>query len=96
MQGTATEVIASQSLAAWDVTGDDLPTLQAKLHDLADVEQVTPFGGTLHITGPDRARLEAALNPLRAEPGRQWREVQPGLEDVFIHLMRDASATEPA
>src|SRR5881397_3384487 len=39
VQGTATEVIASQSLAAWDVTGDDLPTLQAKLHDLADVEQ---------------------------------------------------------
>ena len=34
----------------------------------------------------DRARLEAALAPLKREPGRMWREIEPGLEDVFIHL----------
>jgi hypothetical protein len=28
------------------------------------------------------------------EPGRHWREVEPGLEDVFIHLMRDAGQKE--
>ena len=34
------------------------------------------------------------------EAGREWREVEPGLEDVFIHLMHDAddavSAAETA
>jgi len=44
----------------------------------------------VHVTGTDRNRLRAALAPLMAEPGREWREVEPGLEDVFIHLMRNA------
>jgi hypothetical protein len=28
------------------------------------------------------------------EPARHWREVEPGLEDVFIHLMRNANQKE--
>jgi hypothetical protein len=34
--------------------------------------------------------LKGELAPLMAEPGRTWTEVEPGLEDVFIHLMRSA------
>jgi hypothetical protein len=28
------------------------------------------------------------------DPGLRWREVAPGLEDVFIHLMRDTDKQE--
>jgi ABC-2 type transport system ATP-binding protein len=90
VQGTAREVIASQALTTWSVTGAELPALAAQLRALPAVEQVAAFGTALHVTGSDRAQLRTALAPLMAEPGWTWQEVEPGLEDVFIHLMRDA------
>jgi len=91
-QGTAAEVVASQPLVTWEVTGTDLPALAERLRALPAVEQVAAFGAALHVTGSDRARLDSALAPIRAEPGRSWHEVSSGLEDVFIHLMRNADA----
>ena len=93
-QGTASEVIASQALVTWAIEGEALPSLAAKLRTLPAVEQVASFGTVLHVTGSNRERLKAALKPLMDEPGRQWREVEPSLEDVFIHLMRDADLKE--
>ena len=92
-QGTAQEVIASQPLFTWAVTGNDLGTLTPRLRALPEVEQVAAFGSTVHVTGTDRERLRAALAPIMAEPGREWHEVEPGLEDVFIHLMQGAAET---
>jgi len=95
VSGTAAQVIASQPLVTWEVTGGDLAELHARLSKLPDVEQVAAFGSSLHVTGSDRARLDAALAPLKADQALRWREIQPGLEDVFIHLMRarDAQAS---
>ncbi len=89
-QGTAAEVIASQALVGWSVEGSELPALAEKLRTLPAVEQVAAFGERLHVVGRDAAKLDEALAPLQA--GRQWRwqRVEPGLEDVFIHLMRNA------
>ncbi|MEO8345407.1 MAG: ABC transporter ATP-binding protein [Betaproteobacteria bacterium] len=89
-QGTASEVIASQALTTWSVTGAGLPALAGKLRALSAVEQVAAFGTALHVTGSDAVRLREELAPLMAEAGTSWQEVEPGLEDVFIHLMRDA------
>src|SRR5450631_355052 len=93
-QGTASEVIASQALVTWAVEGEDLPALAAKLRALPAVEQVASFGTVLHVTGSNRERLKAALEPFMEDPGLRWREVAPGLEDVFIHLMRDVDEKE--
>jgi ABC-2 type transport system ATP-binding protein len=90
-QGTAREVIASQSLFTWSVTGEDLAALTPRLRALPEVEQVAAFGSALHVTGTDHERMKAALAPLMAEPGQEWQEVEPGLEDVFIHLMMRGS-----
>jgi len=95
-QGTAAEIVEGQALVTWAVEGPELPSLGEKLRTLPEVEQVASFGNVLHVTGSDRARLKAALAPLMAEPGRTWREVEPGLEDVFIHLMRNASEASAA
>jgi ABC-2 type transport system ATP-binding protein len=48
---------------------------------------VSPFGPALHVSGTDRSALEKAIKPFRRDPWR-WVEVEPSLEDVFIHLMR--------
>jgi len=89
VQGTAHDVIASQPLVTWEVSGSDLQGLAEKLRELPAVEQVAAFGTTLHVTGSDRGAIASALAPFRNVPGRVWREVEPGLEDVFIHLMRE-------
>jgi ABC-2 type transport system ATP-binding protein len=91
VQGTAREVIASQSLTTWSVTGAELPALAGRLRALPAVEQVAAFGTALHVTGSDRERLRAELASLMVKPEWSWQEVEPGLEDVFIHLMRDAA-----
>jgi ABC-2 type transport system ATP-binding protein len=89
VQGTAAEVISGQALVTWNVEGPDLAALAERLRALPGVDQVAAFGAALHVTGSDAARLDAALTSAKAEPGRTWRRVEPGLEDVFIHLMRN-------
>ena len=93
VQGTAHEVIASQSLHTWSVEGDDLPALATKLSGVQSVEQVAAFGNALHVTGTDPERMRRELSQLMANKRYAWTEVAPNLEDVFIHLM--GTATEP-
>ena len=89
-QGTTAEVVASQALVGWTVEGPELPALARHLRGLAEVEQVAAFGEELHVVGRDAARLDAALAPFIADARYRWTRVEPGLEDVFIHLMRGA------
>jgi ABC-2 type transport system ATP-binding protein len=62
---------------------------EEQIAGLPGVESVAPFGAALHVSGPDRATLQAAIAPYRREPFR-WTDVEPTLEDVFIHLMGQA------
>ena len=89
-QGTVEEVIAAQALVGWSVEGPDLAALSADLRKLPSVEQIAAFGGRLHVVGRDAKRLDADLAPFRDDARYRWQRVEPGLEDVFIHLMRNA------
>ncbi len=88
--GTATEVTASQKLTGYAVTGPDLTAYAATLRGQPGVGQVSPFGSTLHVTGHDRAALEATAARLSSDSAYRWTPMEPGLEDVFIGLMQDA------
>jgi len=90
-QGTIAEVVASQALVGWSADGPDLPALSRRLRELPEVEQVAAFGGVLHVVGRDGAQLDAALASFMADPAYRWQRIEPGLEDVFIHLMRTAA-----
>jgi ABC-2 type transport system ATP-binding protein len=87
--GTAEEVTARARLTTWSVTGPDLLALAERLRRDPAVEQAVAFGATLHVSGPDAAALERALASFRKEP-YEWRRVESGLEDVFIHFMDEA------
>jgi len=91
VQGTAAEVIASQALTTWTVAGADLPALAMRLRALPAVEQVAAFGDALHVTGRAGGSLDVALAPFLADPRWRWQRVATGLEDVFIHLMRNGA-----
>ncbi|MCB6179365.1 ABC transporter ATP-binding protein [Rhodobacter sp. Har01] len=82
-KGTVPEVIAQSGLVTMRVDTDQPGTLAARLRAATGVEQVEPFGTSLHVTGTDAAALEAAIRAEGAEP----RPEETSLEDVFIRLM---------
>jgi ABC-2 type transport system ATP-binding protein len=85
--GTVDEVIANSKLTTYTVTGDDLQSLSEKLTGQSGIDMVAPFGTSLHVSGRDRAALEAAVAPWRDKAGLHWQHTDPSLEDVFIELM---------
>jgi ABC-2 type transport system ATP-binding protein len=84
--GTAAEVIAQSGLATWAVSGPGLLELAGRLRARPGVRQAVAFGATLHVSGDDEAALERAIAPFRT-PEHDWRRIDSGLEDVFIHLV---------
>ena len=84
-QGTVNDVIAESQLKTWSASGPDLLKLADQLRNLPGVEQAVVFGNALHVSGSDAAALEKSIAPFRTGQ-YQWREIEPGLEDVFIHL----------
>ena len=89
--GTPEEIRRSRRLVTWAVSGPGLAALSAGLAQRPGVTQVTAFGNTLHVTGEDAVALEAAIAPYRSDPQLAWHPAEPGLEDVFIHLMSGAA-----
>jgi ABC-2 type transport system ATP-binding protein len=89
--GTPDEVLHLFKLATWEVAGPAarLAEVAASLKGKPGVSHVTAFGNTLHVTGEDETALERTVGEIRQE-GLNWRKAQPGLEDVFIHLMEGA------
>jgi ABC-2 type transport system ATP-binding protein len=87
--GTVTEVIAHSRLTTWSVSGPNLVELALRLRTAPGVQQAVAFGTMLHVSGDDAPALERAIAPFRTEP-YEWRRIETGLEDVFIHLMESA------
>ena len=85
--GTVEEVIAKSALSTYTVTGDDLHVLQDELTGKPGVDMVAPFGNSLHVSGRERAVLEATIAPWREDTRFHWQQSEPSLEDVFIELM---------
>ena len=85
-RGTAEQVIGASNLVTFRAEGPGADRLAGEIAARPGVEMSAPFGLALHVSGTDRAALEAAIAPWR-KPPLVWRETEPTLEDVFIHLM---------
>ncbi len=87
--GTVDEVLKGAKLTTWEVTGANLPALAEKIRGLPGVEQVVAFGTTLHVSGRDAAKLSESVSPWMTGE-YHWKQIESGLEDVFISLMETA------
>ncbi len=85
--GTVEDVIAKSALSTFTVTGDDVHSLQERLTGKPGIDMIAPFGASLHVSGRDRAALEASIAPWREDKTLHWEASEPSLEDVFIELM---------
>ena len=93
--GTVSDVVRQSHLTTWAVSGPDLHTLAEHLRGRPGIQQAVSFGSMLHVSGDNAAALEQAIAPFRNEQ-YDWRQVESGLEDVFIHLMGTSRDGAPA
>jgi ABC-2 type transport system ATP-binding protein len=85
-RGTAEQVIDASGLITFHGEGPNADKLAHELGKAPGVETAAAFGAAIHVSGADRAALEAAIAPYGGK-GYRWTEVPPTLEDVFIQLM---------
>lgn len=90
--GTVEEVVRGSGLSTYVVHGVLKSAEIAELAKTDGVEQVAPFGATLHVVGTDKAKLEQALAHLKDRPGIRIEPDATSLEDVFIQFMARAQA----
>jgi ABC-2 type transport system ATP-binding protein len=88
--GTAAEVVAGARLFTWAIEGQDLAAVAAELRGAPGADMIVPFGARLHVSGTDAGTLASSVSAAAARRGLRATAVDPGLEDVFIHLMRNA------
>ena len=89
VHGTVDEVIEASHLSTYVVSGADghaLAALSDQLERTPGIDMVAPFGASLHVSGRDRGKLDAAIAPFYRD-GFDWKPSHPSLEDVFIDLM---------
>ncbi|RKP43495.1 ABC transporter ATP-binding protein [Trinickia fusca] len=95
-QGTASEVTASQNLATWVVYGEHLAVLSEQLRTMPGVDQTVVFGSALHVSGSDHEALETTINQISKDKALRAEQIETGLEDVFIYLMKRSSDSNGA
>lgn len=89
-QGTVEEVVRDAGLTTVVVTGEATSEAAKKLRGAEGVDQIAPFGNTLHVVGRDGEALRRTVARVAAETGTQVADAETSLEDVFIQLMGDA------
>jgi ABC-2 type transport system ATP-binding protein len=88
-QGTVQEVVNQSRLTTWVVRGPYLFELAQQLRKQPGIYQAVSFGSALHVSGNESEALERAIAPFRKAP-YEWNQINPELEDVFIHLMDES------
>ena len=88
VQGTAQEVVRAANLATFEATGSGIEQAARRLRHVAGVENAAVFGRSLRIAGMDREALRRAIDGL-GDTTLKWEEVEPRLDDVFIHMLNE-------
>jgi ABC-2 type transport system ATP-binding protein len=88
--GTVEEVVENAGLTTFVLRGPHLGAIQQALEGKPGIDQVAPFGATLHVVGADKAAMEKTLASLEKERGVTITPGETSLEDVFIQFMGKA------
>jgi ABC-type multidrug transport system ATPase subunit len=85
VQGGAGEVVAQSGLVTFEGTGEDVDRVAVTMRHTPGVEAAAVFGRALRVASLDREALKRAIDTQGA--GLVWEEVEPRLDDVFIHML---------
>ena len=91
VQGSAEEVVRGAKLVTFEATGPGIEQAARRLRHAPGVETAAVFGRALRLAGLERSVLQQAIAGLgdtdRSWDGLHWEEVEPRLDDVFIHML---------
>ena len=90
-QGTPDQVARNSGLVTYEATGEAVDEAARRLRQMSGIEAAAVFGRSVHVAGSNRAALERAIAEFDDDSLR-WHEVEPRLEDVFIHLLSRAKS----
>lgn len=85
--GTVADVVKNAGLTTMIIEGANVMQLAALLQGQPGVDQVAPFGNTLHVVGQDAALLKKTVNRVIRGHGVKAHRGETSLEDVFIQFM---------
>ena len=91
--GVVEEVVAVARLSTWVATGQGRNEVAARLAGIPGIGTAV-FGPSLHVSSADPEALRRAIQPFLNDSRLTWRQTRPSLEDVFIHLITEATARE--
>ena len=89
--GTVDEVVQNAHLTTYILEGIDAPRAAKMLPGMPGVDQVAPFGMTLHVVGRDAKALKASVKEVSSGLDVSVREGKTSLEDVFIQFMNHST-----
>ncbi|SDR08058.1 ABC-2 type transport system ATP-binding protein/ABC-2 type transport system permease protein [Rhizobiales bacterium GAS113] len=87
VQGTPEDVARGSGLITFEATGPGVDEAARELRRTEGVEAAAVFGRSLHVAGTQREALERAIAGQSRHGMLNFEEVEPRLEDVFIHLL---------
>ena len=82
VEGDALDVARRSGLITYDGVGEHVEEIARRIRGMPGVEAAAVFRRSLHVAGTDRIELERTIGSFKE---LAWREVEPRLEDVFIH-----------
>jgi len=85
--GTVPEVVKNAGLTTMVIAGADLAEAAIRLKGAPGVDQIAPFGATLHVVGQDGQALRETVMRVTQDTGTRAAPAETSLEDVFIQLM---------
>jgi ABC-2 type transport system ATP-binding protein len=85
--GTVEEVVRNAGLTTLVITGENIAEAARQLRSAPGVDQVAPFGTTLHVVGRNADVLRTSVEQISARTQVKAAPAETSLEDVFIQLM---------
>jgi ABC-2 type transport system ATP-binding protein len=88
--GSVAEVVRDAALTTMVLEGAGTAAAAKQLRKMPGVDQVAPYGNTLHVIGRNGTALRASAQTAAAANNCSLHDADTSLEDVFIQLMSEA------
>ncbi|AIT09391.1 multidrug ABC transporter ATP-binding protein [Candidatus Francisella endociliophora] len=84
--GTQQDIIDSCKIKTYNVSGQNVFRLVTELQDSLQIEQVSMFGNSVHLS----IKNDSDIEPIEKHYQEyQWQQIETSLEDAFIYLMKN-------
>lgn len=89
MNGTSQQIIEDSNLFSYAIHPPYPDDIEVALKSNPSYEQIAHFGNTIHVIGKNKRDMEAHLKTLKKSLGITYMEMDPDLEDIFVHVTQE-------